>query len=137
MPDSTLSELLLAKPSVSRVTRSSQAEPPQSDSAADEIVNEAQCRIGRRPQMMIVFRKCSGRVVVRPYSMLQGIETDDSERSFRMDFPNLQVTISGDKLQRLFEYACQHRVTEIREAGRTEALEFERLETVVSQIRIT
>ena len=135
MPDSTLSELLLTKPSVNRVNRSSSTEHNPSES--DDAIHEAQCRIGRRPQMMIAFRKCSGQVVVRPYSMLQGIESDDADRSFRMDFANLRVTIVGENLQQMFDYACEHRVLQIRESDRTEAIELDRIKIVVNSILIT
>lgn len=82
----------------------------------------ARGRIGRQPQMMLAFKKCSGEVEVLPYSLLRRIHSSDPDRGFIMLFADVQLTMEGQGLTQLFHYVCEHRALEIVEAERTVAL---------------
>jgi hypothetical protein len=73
-------------------------------------------RVGIRPQLMLAFRKSNGEVRVRPYAILQGIDTDNEHAWFALDFPGLRVQIRGRNLSVLFRYLWLHRVVEVTEA---------------------
>ncbi len=73
-------------------------------------------RVGIRPQLMLSFRKANGLVKVRPYALLQGLDSDDENSAFALSFPGLVVTVQGRNLSRLFVFICLHRVAEINEA---------------------
>lgn len=86
--------------------------------AADDYVACGLASIGRRPQMMIAFKKCDGQVEVFPYSMLTRIRSTNPDRRFTLVFPGLKISIAGEKLERLFHYVCEHRARELVEADR-------------------
>ena len=92
------------------------------DDAGEEIDEVGRCRIARRPQMMVSFRKCNGVVDVLPYSMLSRIRSDDTHQLLRLSFPVGEIVIEGDQLTPLFHYLCEHRVLEVVESDRAEAM---------------
>lgn len=102
-------------------TISSRVQPHSTD-GQEEVIDEGRCRISRRPQMMIGFRKCSGEIDVLPYAMLTRIRSEDTSRSMRLCFSQGEVLIEGEELTQLFHYLCEHRVLEIAESDRTDCL---------------
>jgi hypothetical protein len=132
---STIVDLL--KPG-SEVTDSSIQATDSRDKTVDETEYEAfsHGRIGRRPQMMIVFRKCSGEVVAYPYSMLSRIRSEDVDRGFTLSFAGTDIIIEGRQLARLFNYVCEHRAAEIIELDRAEAMA-ESAECVVTRVTVS
>lgn len=72
-------------------------------------------RIGIRPQLMLALRKANGQVRIRPYAMLQGIDTDNEHVGFTLDFSGWRVQVRGRNLERLFRYLWLQRVLEIIE----------------------
>lgn len=87
-----------------------------------DYVAFAHGRVGRRPQMMIAFRRCCGEVQAFPYSMLRHLQSEEPDRGFCLSFGEVRVTIVGRGLSRLFRYICEHRAVEVVEADRVEAL---------------
>lgn len=102
----------------------------------DEYTAFARGRIGRRPQMMLAFRKCSGETLAVAYSLLTRIRSDDPDRGFAMTFGETEVKIEGEKLTQLFHYVCEHRALEIVEADRTIIMAAE-VAPVVSKIQLS
>ena len=79
-------------------------------------------RVGRRPQMMVCFRKCNGEVEVFAYSMLSRVRSENPDDGFTLCFGNDEVTVRGTHLMRVFHYLCEHRAVEIIEADRAAIL---------------
>ncbi|MFN8709744.1 MAG: hypothetical protein ACK50J_23980, partial [Planctomyces sp.] len=90
--------------------------------SAEEYTPFALGRVSRRPQMMLLLRQCTGEVTVYPYSLLMQIHSQDPSKGFTLTFGDHKVQIEGENLTHLFNYVCQHRATEIVEAGRAELL---------------
>ena len=67
---------------------------------------------------MVALRKSSGEVRIRPYAMLHGIDTDNEQTGFTLDFPGLRVRVRGRNLATLYRYLWLQRVLEIAEADR-------------------
>lgn len=88
----------------------------------EDTTEQGRCRIARRPQMMVAFRRCNGVVTVLPYSSLSRIQSDDSDSVLQLNFPAVEVRIEGERLTRLFHYLCEHRVLEIAESDRAECM---------------
>lgn len=101
-------------------------------SDTDEDLTEGRCRISRKPQMMLGFRKCNGEIDVLPYSMLARIRSEETSRAMTLTFPRGDVKIEGEHLTSLFHYLCEHRVLEIAESDRTECLSSQNEVTVTA-----
>lgn len=117
--------------------RFSESVKPDRESSSEETPDEytafAHGRVGRRPQMMVAFRKCSGQVEVFAYSRLTQIRSENPNRGFTLLFGDREVTIEGQELATLFRYLCEHRAVEIIEADRPGLMSIVR-GTVVSEI---
>ena len=103
---------------ISQVTTGAQ----QASQDDQEVIEHGRCRISRKPQMMLGFRKCSGEIDVLPYATLTRIRSEDTSRSMRLCFSQGEVLIEGEELTQLFHYVCEHRVLEIAESDRTDCL---------------
>lgn len=112
----TLSDLL--EP---RSNFADKAKPARTETEATEQDYSAfaRGRVGRRPQMMLAFQKCTGEVEVFAYSTLRRIQSRDPDRGFAINFGDVELTIEGQNLMQLFHYVCEHRAVEIVEAERT------------------
>ncbi len=102
-------------------------------SAESDYVAFGHGRVGRRPQMMIAFRRCSGEIEVFPYSMLRKIQTEDPDRGFHLSFGETEVLVRGRGLIQLFRYVCEHRAVEMVEADRASTLGD--MECLITEIR--
>lgn len=105
----------------------------QTSDDESEVIEESRCRVSRRAQMMLGFRKCNGEIEVLPYSMLTRIRSEDTSLRMQLTFTHGEVIIEGEQLTRLFHYLCEHRVLEIAESDRTDCLASQN-EMVVSAI---
>lgn len=116
-------QLLNNRPRGGQNTGSVEEEATGYDEAAstDEYSPFALGRVSRRPQMMLLLRQCTGEVTVYPYSLLLQIHSQDPSKGFTLTFGDHKVRVEGENLTQLFNYVCQHRATEIVEAGRTVA----------------
>ncbi|GAB5440116.1 MAG: hypothetical protein Fues2KO_04650 [Fuerstiella sp.] len=110
-------------------TKKSETEP------ADDYQAFSHGRIGRRPQMMIAFRRCNGETLVFPYASLLSIVSADPDTGFKLRFVEAQITITGQHLTRLFHTICEHRVLDIVEADRTAQL-LATEDTIVQRLEI-
>ena len=94
------------------------------DSESDaEYSAYAHGRISRLPQQSVIFRFADGSVRAFAYAYFYGVEGDDPTTGFTIDFSQHKVKVQGKNLETLFRLICQHRVAEVREAGR--AISFE------------
>lgn len=104
------------------------------DQPPDEYEAFAGVRIGNRPQLTLVFTKCTGEVLGFPYANLMQLTSTDVGQGFTLEFAGVEVVIKGRNLARLFRYVCDHRAAEIIEADRAEALLARQGEPVVEEI---
>jgi hypothetical protein len=74
-------------------------------------------RVGLRPQMTLTLRFVGGSMRGLPYSQMLGIDSDDDDAGFRMEFPGTIVEVRGRNLKRLVRYVCDHRAAEIVESS--------------------
>jgi hypothetical protein len=73
-------------------------------------------RVGPRPQMTLMLGFARGHGRGFPYAQMLGIEFDDEDAGFRLEFPGLVVEIRGRNLTRLLRYVCDHRAARIEES---------------------
>jgi len=116
MTGDSITDLLKPRSEVNAVEH---VEPAtRAESASADYVAFSHGRVGRRPQMMISFRRSSGQVAVFPYSLLRQILSSNPDTGFTMAFGGTSVRIEGEGLARLFQYVCEHRAVEIVESDR-------------------
>jgi len=89
---------------------------PQEAPVESEYEAFSYCRVGIRPQLMVTFRKSNGTVKVRPYSLLQALDSEDGNSGFRLEFPDVSVLVQGRNLSKLFAFLALHRVADVVEA---------------------
>lgn len=73
-------------------------------------------RVGMRPQMTLQLRLASGQGRAFPYNQLLGVDFEDEEEGFRLEFAGLSVEVRGRNLQRLLRYVCDFRAARIEQA---------------------
>lgn len=127
----SITDLLQLRPKFAEIAKPASAD--SDDTSEDEYVAFARGRIGRRPQMMITFVKCSGEVEVLAYSRLTRIRSENPDRGFTLTFGEAEVCIEGEQLTPLFHYVREHRAVEVVEADRSVIMESEG-ECLVSKI---
>lgn len=108
------------------------AETPESE--AEEYTAFASGRVGRKPQMMIRFRKASGQTKVYAYSMLTEIDSENPDEAFTLTFGMSKVEIHGQNLQRLFDYVCEHRAQEVSEPDRADQFSIATVKMIVNHL---
>lgn len=115
---------------------------PTPDNAADgehpaEYEAFASGRIGNRPQLMLIFRKASGEVLVFSYLSLTEIRAPNPEKGFTANFSGTKVVVAGEHLGKLFQLLCVHRVAEIVEADRVAVFHTEADDPVVTSLLVS
>ena len=117
---------LLEKPRPHWQPKEELSTPPRSEPASESQANEyeacGRARIGNRPQLTLVFTKCSGEVIGFPYANLMRITSQDVAQGFTLEFAGVEVVVQGRNLARVFRFVCDHRAAEIIEADRAEAM---------------
>jgi len=93
-------------------------------------------RLGRRPQMMLSFRKCSGTVEKLAYSMMHRCYAMRPDEEFALEFGAVLVTVTGKHLSQVLDYIGEHRVPEIVEADRAGVMAAGEGECVIERIEI-
>lgn len=102
--------------------------PGESDASLpedDDYVAYSHARIGNKPQVSITFRKADGSGKSFAYSYMYCLEFDDPNLGFTAEFSHTKVTVKGQNLAELVRLVSLHRVVEVFEAGRGQAMEAE------------
>lgn len=123
----------------SLLEKSGRAAAPANASDGDieaEYSAYAQGRISRHSQSTLMFRMADGSVRAFAYSYFYGAESVDPAEGFTLDFSQNKVTIRGRNLETLLRLICQHRVAEVREAGRSQGLAAEADAAIVERIEV-
>jgi hypothetical protein len=79
-------------------------------------------RVGPRPQMTLILGFAGGHGRGFPYAQMLGIEFDDEDAGFRLEFPGQVIEIRGRNLKRLLRYVCDHRAARIEESTLQQSL---------------
>jgi hypothetical protein len=79
-------------------------------------------RVGPRPQMTLILGFAGGHGRGFPYAQMLGIEFDDEDAGFRLEFPGQIVEIRGRNLKRLLRYVCDHRAARVEESTPQQSL---------------
>jgi hypothetical protein len=98
---------------VETVTRFTEKAHPRDE--AEEYQAFSFGRIGIRPQMTLLVRKCTGEVEGFPYADYGGVSATNEDDAFSVKFGQRLVRIEGRQLQQLFRYVCNYRAAEITE----------------------
>jgi hypothetical protein len=96
--------------------------PELASTKDEEYQAYAKGRVGNKAQLTLIFRKADGSVRAFTYTHLFSIVAQDSATGFEVTFSRERITIKGHNLAELFRFLCEHRVSEIAEADRSEAL---------------
>lgn len=73
-------------------------------------------RVSSKRQVTLLFRKASGEVEGFAYADYRGISAVNETIGFTVRFDTRTVKVEGQHLGELFQYICNHRAAEIREA---------------------
>ncbi len=93
-------------------------------------------RVGPRPQMTLMLCFAGGHGKGFPYAQMLGIEFDDEDAGFRLEFPGQVVEIRGRNLKRLLRYVCDHRAARIDESTPQQSLAATAAAEIVDSITI-
>lgn len=93
-------------------------------------------RVGPRPQMTLTLLFADGRGRGFPYAQMLGLEFDDEDAGFRLEFPGALVEVRGRNLKRLLRYVCDHRAARIDESTPQQSLAASDAAEVVSSIAL-
>jgi hypothetical protein len=121
--------------------KSGRGKPPVASDEVDpdsdaEYSAYAHGRISRLPQQSVIFRFADGSVRAFAYAYFYGVEGDDPTTGFTIDFSQHKVKVQGKNLETLFRLICQHRVAEVREAGRSRTFDGPDDIPLVSKIQV-
>jgi hypothetical protein len=93
-------------------------------------------RVGQRTQLTVGFRKADGFSEGFSYSDFRGWTTPDSKTLIELQFVGKKVCVQGANLGRVLELVRQHRLFELVEASRPQAMVCNDDEPLVLAIKI-
>lgn len=94
-------------------------------------------RVGTRARAMICFIKADGFHLALPYLDLRSISTIDPAKGFELEFGNRKITVTGRNLEVAFRYIRDHRLAELTEMLRHDALKLAESDSVVDELRVS
>lgn len=110
---------------------------PESQSDASEYQAFSFGRVGSKAIAMIGFVRSDGHHLILPYLDLREIQSIEPSTGFELEFPKWKVTVVGRNLTTPFRHIREHRLAELIELARHEAMKLPENEPVVVELRCT
>lgn len=91
-------------------------------------------RVGQKPQFTVAFKQADGFCEGLSYSDFRGWTTSDGNTSFELLFAGRKIGVEGSNLGRILELIRQHRLSDLTEASRSQAMQCAVNEPVVTKL---
>lgn len=91
-------------------------------------------RVGQKPQFTVAFKQADGFSEGLSYSDFRGWTTPDGNTSLELIFVGRKIAIEGSNLGRILDLIRQHRLFDLTEASRSQAMQCSADEPIVTKL---